>query len=169
MDWQIRPLGRESTVSGETLSIGDRVECFIFLDTEGQLQRADIRESESERFPRPESVLGRWQRVVKDRGEEQREARGQILATAEDIFFSVVDHEPGAEGTDSPREEREALMQVLALMLERKRVLRSIGRVQGDRQAYLHVRSKREIEVPMGEIEPQHLLALQERLEILML
>lgn len=166
MDWQIKPLAHSSAVSGEPLVVGDRVECFVFLDEAGALTRADIRENETERFPRPESVLGRWQRVVKDRGEEQREAREQTLATAEDLFFSLFEMEDGEPETVA---EREALKQVLALMLERKRILRSQGRVTNGVQNYLHVRSKRTVDVPMHELEPEQILSLQDKLEGLVL
>ncbi len=166
MDWQIKPLAHTSALSGEPLAVGERVECFIFLTEENGLTRADIRASETERFPRPESVLGRWQRVVKDRGEEEREAREQSLATAEDIFFSLFEQEDGDADTVS---EREALKQVLALMLERKRILRSQGRVEDGMQAYLHVRSKREVSVPMHELEPQQLLGLEEKLSAIVI
>lgn len=166
MDWQIKPLAHKSAVSGETLNIGEKVVCFIFVDENAEIQRIDIREQETEQFPRPESILGRWTRVVKSRGEEEREAREQQMATAEDIFFSLFNVADGDEETVS---ERETLKQVLALMLERKRILRSQGKVKDGYQHYLHVKTKRELSVSMHELTVDQLISLQEKLEALVL
>lgn len=166
MDWQIKPLGHASAASGEPLNVGDPVVCFIFLDENAEMQRADIRESESERFPRPESILGRWRRTVKDRGEENRAAREQQIASAEGLFFSLFEE---SDGTDEVEAEREALKQVLGLLLERKRVLRAVGRPEDGFQLYRHPKADREVRVPMHDLEPEQLIALQERLELLVL
>ncbi|WOO40706.1 hypothetical protein [Rubellicoccus peritrichatus] len=166
MDWQIKPLAHKSAVSGETLNIGETVVCFIFVNENAEIQRVDIHEKETDQFPRPETILGRWTRVVKSRGEEEREARVQQMATAEDIFFSLFNVTDGDEATVA---EREALKQVLALMLERKRVLRSQGKVKDGIQNYLHVKTKRELSVSMHELSVDELISLQEKLEALVL
>jgi len=68
MDWQIKPLAHASALSGDPLVVGERVECFIYLNEDREISRADIRANETERFPRPDAILGRWQRTVKARG-----------------------------------------------------------------------------------------------------
>lgn len=166
MDWQIKPLAHASAASGQTLEVGETVICILYLDEQAEIQRVDIREAEVEQFPRPESILGRWRRVVKDRGEENRAVREQQIASAEGLFFSLFDD---AEVGEAVKAEREALKQVLALLLERKRVLRAIGRPQGGLQAYRHPKADRELSVPMHELAPEQLMALQGKLEMLVL
>lgn len=162
MDWQIKPLARECAVSGEVFNIGDDVVCFLYRDEEGQLQRADVAAAQVDNFPRPEAVLGRWGREVKPRGEEEREARAQALATTEDLFLSLfeLDGEEAAE-------DRELFKQVLALMLERKRILRAQGRPRNGQQSYLHVSSKQTYAVSAADPDPAALLRIEEQLHLL--
>jgi len=162
MDWQIKPLARECAVSGEPFEIGDEVICFLFRDDEGQLQRADVSEAKVDEFPRPEAVLGRWGREVKPRGEEEREARAHALATTEELFLSLFKE-------DSPEmaDDRELFKQVLALMLERKRILRAQGRPENGVQTYLHVRSKETYQVSATDPDPAALVRIQEELNML--
>ena len=69
MEWQIKTIARNSTLSGEAFKPGDQVVCFIFKGKElGELGRADpTRRSRSFGLP---TVLGRWARVVKDPNDE---------------------------------------------------------------------------------------------------
>lgn len=162
MDWQIKPLARECAVSGKPFEIGDEVVCFLFRDEEGQLQRADVAAPKVEEFPRPDAVLGRWGREVKPRSEEEREARANALATTEELFLSLFQQ-------DSPElaDDRELFKQVLALMLERKRILRSQGRPVDGVQTYLHVRSKEIYPVQATDPDPSALMRIQEELNML--
>ncbi len=162
MDWQIKPLARECAVSGEPFEIGDEVVCFLYSDEEDQLQRADVAAANVDAFPRPEAVLGRWGREVKPRGEEEREARAQALATSEELFLSLYKE----EGADVA-EDRELFKQVLALMLERKRILRAQGRPENGQQTYLHVRSKETFQVQSTDPDPAALIRIQEQLNML--
>ncbi|WP_309381684.1 hypothetical protein [Cerasicoccus frondis] len=162
MDWQIKPLARECAVSGEAFEIGDEVVCFLYRDEEGQLQRADVAAAKVDDFPRPEAVLGRWGREVKPRGEEEKEARAHALATSEELFLSMFE----ADGAEVA-EDRELFKQVLALLLERKRILRSKGRPENGVQTYLHVRSKQEYAVQSSDPDPMALVRIQEELNAL--
>ncbi|MEO0796972.1 MAG: hypothetical protein AAFX93_17580 [Verrucomicrobiota bacterium] len=162
MDWQIKPLARECAVSEQPFEIGDSVVCFLYRDDEGQLQRADIAESKVDEFPRPEAVLGRWGREVKPRGEEEKEARAHALATTEELFLSLFE-----ENSAEVAEDRELFKQVLGLMLERKRILRSQGRPVNGMQPYLHVRSKQEYQVQSKDPDPESLIRIQEELNAL--
>ncbi|GHB98506.1 hypothetical protein [Cerasicoccus arenae] len=162
MDWQIKPLARECAVSGEPFEIGDEVICFLYRDEEGQLQRADVATSKVDDFPRPEAVLGRWGREVKPRGEDEREARAHALATTEELFLSLFESDSA-----DVAEDRELFKQVLGLMLERKRILRSQGRPVDGQQSYLHVRSKVLYSVQSSDPDPASLVRIQEELNSL--
>jgi len=158
MEWQIRTIARKSTLSGEPFVPGDRVVCLIYKDEQaGELGRADVRPEEIEAFELPGEVLGRWTRVVKDPDDESVNAK-ETMASAEDFFFSLFENEQ----PDAP-EESDMLKHLLALMLERKRVLRPIGdrQTQGA-QTYLHVKSKRELDVPIHEISTELMLKIED-------
>ena len=63
------------------------------------------------------------------------------------------------------QEESDALKHLLALMLERKRVLRALGKRQtGGLQLYRHVKTKQELEVPVVEISTNLMLKIQDTL-----
>lgn len=164
MDWNINTLGRTCSVSAQPLAVGDRVICFIYRDAQGQVQRADVVETESEQYTVPGDLLGRWGRVVKPRGEEAREAREQALASAEELFMSLFE-----QSADGAQAERDTFKLVLALYLERKRIVRRQGREDAEGfQEYLHVKTKQTFHVPMDDPQPALLLALQTQLEMLL-
>jgi hypothetical protein len=59
-------------------------------------------------------------------------------------------------------------VQFLALMLERKKILRPKGRSpDGARNRYEHARSKVIFEVPAGELTPEFFVAVQAQLSVL--
>lgn len=162
MDWNINSLGRVCAVSNQPFEEGDSVACFIYRDAEGQVQRVDVGEAMLEQFDVPSGLLGRWGRVVKSRGEQAREAREQALASAEELFVSLFE-QPGEEP------ERDTFKLVLALYLERKRIVRRQGQTGADGlQPYLHVKTRQSFLVPMQDPQPQLLLALQAQLEMLL-
>ena len=158
MEWQIKTIARKSSLSGEAFIPGDRVVCLIFKDEQvGELGRADLRPDEIESFELPGEVLGRWSRVVKDPDDEGAHAR-ETMASAEDFFFSLYENEqPEAQ------EESDMLKHLLSLMLERKRVLRAVGERQNKgEQRYLHVKTKRELTVPIVDISTELMLKIED-------
>ena len=87
MEWQIKTIARNSTLSGEAFKPGDQVVCLVFKGKEaGKLGRADLRPDEVEAFELTEEVLGRWARVVKDPNDEITAVK-ETMASAEDFFF----------------------------------------------------------------------------------
>jgi hypothetical protein len=118
VDWQIQPLSRTCAATGEPLQEGERVACYLFRDDEGQLRRADIHAGAADTYLPTGRVLGRWGRTLKPRSEEDKEARQQALASAEELFLSLFETVGEAEDATA-----DALKQVLALLLERKRIL----------------------------------------------
>jgi hypothetical protein len=158
MEWHIKTIARKSTLSGEAFSPGDRIVCLIYKDDQaGELGRADLLPEEIEHFALPGEVLGRWSRVVKDPDDESAHAR-ETMASAEDFFFSLYENEePDA------REESAMLKHLLSLMLERKRVLRPLGdRQTAGEQAYLHVKTKRILSVPIVDISTELMLKIED-------
>jgi len=172
-EWQIKPLARSSAVSGSPFAPGDRVVCVLHVDVSGLLVRTDLHQHEAESFHSPGEVLGRWTRIVPDASADaEKEARRAALQSSEELFLSLYQpHEhtettagqPGAE--ESP--ERRTLKQVLALMLERKRLLKPLSRPHNGVQAFRHVPTGAAYEVPAHKLEPERLLSIQEQLSAL--
>lgn len=160
MDWQIKTISRKSSRSGIPFEPGDVAVSLIYMDpAEGGVARADLLESELDELGLPGELLGRWRRVIKDPDDAAAQT-GETLASAEDFFFSLFENESGG-----PSEERDMLKHLLALMLERKRVLRAIGpRKGGDSLTYLHVKSKAELQVPIREMSHSLMLKIENTL-----
>ena len=79
------------------------------------------------------------------------------MASAEDFFFSLYENDQA-----DAREESDMLKHLLSLMLERKRVLRPIGeRRNSGEQRYLHVKTKRELSVPIVDISTELMLKIE--------
>ncbi|MFP4157902.1 MAG: hypothetical protein ACLFU4_09825 [Opitutales bacterium] len=159
MEWQIKTISRKSSRSGEPFAPGDVAVSIIYLDAQEGVARADLHESELDEFELPGELLGRWRRVIKDPDEASVQA-GETLASAEDFFFSLFENE-----MDAPTEERDMLKHLLALMLERKRVLRALGRRKGEASlTYLHVKSKTELTVPVRDMSRELMLKIEDTL-----
>jgi hypothetical protein len=95
--------------------------------------------------------------VVKDPDEEGAQAR-ETMASAEDFFFSLFEGAPS-----EAQEESDMLKHLVALMLERKRVIRALGtRKTSGEQIYLHVKTKREFSVPVAEISTDLMLKIED-------
>lgn len=167
MEWQIKTIARKSTLSGKAFDPGETVVCLVYKDAAaGELGRADLLPDELEHFELPGEVLGRWTRVVKDPDDEALSAR-ETMASAEDFFFSLYEREADAS---EARESSDMLKHLLALMLERKRVLRANGerRTRGV-QSYLHVKSKRTLEVPIVQISTELMVKIEDTIGDIML
>lgn len=160
MDWQIKTLSRRSTLSGESFEPGDRAVSLVYIDGQaGELGRADLHEDELGQLELPGQVLGRWTWVTKD-PEEGATNAADTVASAEDFFFSLFEND-----SDDERERSDALKYLLALMLERKRILRVDGpRQTSGAQTYRHVKTKQELKVPIAEISRELMFKIEDTL-----
>jgi len=155
VDWTIKSLSRASFISGQAFTPGEKVSCVIYRGPEG-LQRADVTETEAREWQPPGAVLGRWTRKAED--ESAASKRRLALASAEEVFLAFM-QEPGGAGP-----EKDMLVQLLALMIERKRILRPQGRPAEGRQRYWHPRLQQEFSVPYQELTPERIAAFREQL-----
>lgn len=160
MDWQIKPLAKKSSLTGETLKAGDEVVCAVFAGDNNELERIDILKSEfnAAKFDKP--LIGKWERKVSDNpNEDERFAKKLALASSEDFFISLFDDSAVVTA------QKDILKMLLALLLERKRVLRAVGRPVNSIQKYIQVSTKREFEVPQEEINPELLIKIQAQID----
>ncbi len=160
MEWHFKSIARKSSLSQLPFTPGNRVTCLIFKDVEaGEMGRADVLPDEVDTYKLPGEILGRWVRVVKDPDDESTNVR-ETVASAEDFFLSLY-----ANDQADCLAETDALKHLLALMLERKRVVRALGKRQTTgTQLYRHVKTKQEIEVPIVEISTDLMLKIQDTL-----
>lgn len=160
MDWQIKSLSKKSSKSGADLKPGDVVVSVVFVNDAGELDRLDFLKSELDEASVGVKFLGRWERVVSDNPQEdERQARRMALAGSEDFFVSLFDDDSLSV------EHRGTLQQMLALLLERKRILRAVGRPSGGVQKYLHAASKREFDVPQKDLDAALIMNIQSQLD----
>jgi len=129
--------------------------CILFRGTEG-LQRADLAEAEAAEWKPTGEIWGRWTREVENEDELAR--KRQALASAEEVFLALA-QEAGGAGP-----EKETLLQMLALLLERKRLLRPLGRPAGGIQRYLHPRLQQEFSIAQHDLTAERVVQLQEQL-----
>ena len=73
-----------------------------------------------------------------------------------------------ADPNNELSEDDGRLVQFLALMMERKRLIRPKGRnADGTKDVYIHRGTKNLYEVPVGELTPEFFIAVQDQLSIL--
>ena len=161
MEMQLQPLASACHVSGQPFVEGNRVASHLVSKKTGEVVRYDLLESESGNFVADGVVACRWVQIFKVRKANENPDRALKL-TAETLFITL------ADPTSEPTPESTRLMQFIALMLERKRVLRPKGRnADGSRNVYEHAKTKQLFEVPVGELTPEFFIQVQAQLSVL--
>ena len=90
--------------------------------------------------------------------EDERAARRMALSSSEDFFVSLFD------GSGVRADESDVIKQMLALLLERKRILRPVGRPSGGIQKYVQTSTKREFDVPQRNLDAELIVKIQTQL-----
>jgi hypothetical protein len=168
MELSLQSLSSRCQVSGRDFVEGDRVVSFLVRNPPGSgdaegIVRHDVAEGQQGDFVAAGPVVCRWVQIFKPRKAGDNPERNLKL-TAESLFLALSD--PATERTV----ENERLLQVLAMMLERKRVLRPKGRSGSGanaKQVYEHAKLKSLHEVLAAELSPEFFLSIQEQLAAL--
>jgi hypothetical protein len=161
MDLILQPQAPACHVTRAPFAEGDRVMSMLVRDNSPGIVRFDLLESASQGFAPDGIVACRWVHVFKPRPKGENADRALKL-TAETLFLALAD--PSTE--QSPENVR--LVQFLALMLERKKLLRDRGpSADGTRTRFEHGKSKQVFEVPAGEFNPEFFVAVQRQLSVL--
>ena len=161
MEWQVRPIARQCAASGKELRPGDIVTCVVHKPVGGAIERADVLKEHVAEYVPPGLLLGRWTREVKERGEEEQAQRAQLLASREELFLSLFEQE------EDPSGERAVLKHILAMLLERRRVLKQAGPPEKGKTPYLHVATKQVYAVPAIDLQPDHIRQVGGSLDML--
>ena len=120
-----------------------------------------VLQAEDAAYAKPSFIFCSWTVSYKERRLQENPGRALKL-TAENLFVTLGD--PAAE----PNPANTPLLQFLALLLERKRVLRPRGFTpDGERQRYEHTRTHLTYEIPTGTLDAAFFLQLQGQLDLL--
>jgi hypothetical protein len=161
MEMHLQPQANSCFVSGEPFVEGARVVSLLVRNPKMEIVRYDVLETQTGNFVPEGYVACRWVHVYKPRRGDENPDRSLKL-TAENLFVTL------ADPTTEPTPENTRLVQFLALMLERKKILRPRGRsADGMRNLFEHAKSKQMFEVPVGELTPEFFVAVQEQLTVL--
>ncbi len=157
----LQPLATTCFISGQPFVEGARVASFLVRATTLEVVRFDLLEQYVGDFAPEGFVACRWVQAFKPRHHEENADRALKL-NAENLFVTLAD--PSTElNAESTR-----LVQFLALMLERKKLLRPKGRsTDGTKNIYEHAKTKQLYEVPAGELTQEFFVAVQEQLSVL--
>jgi hypothetical protein len=161
MDLPLQPPATACFLTQQPFVEGQRVASFLVRGKTGEVMRYDIVESEREKFEWEGSLVCTWVRAYKPRKAGENPDR-ELKLTAEALFLTLAD--PATEATP----ENTRLLQFLALMLERKRVLKPKGRSRdGTKNIFEHAKTKQLFEIEAGELSPEFFVQVQEQLSVL--
>jgi hypothetical protein len=161
MEMHLQPLATSCFISGEPFVEGARIASYLVRATTLEIVRYDLLEAHANGFAPEGFVACRWVHVFKPRRGDLNADR-TLKLTAENLFVAL------ADPTTEPTPESTRLVQFLALMLERKKLLRPRGRSSdGLRDVFEHAKSKQLFEIPAGEFTPEFFVAVQEQLSVL--
>ena len=167
MEWEIHAASRKSSVTGERFAPGEVFVSLLVLEDRGGIGRYDIREAEREAFAATGTVIGRWVRRMPEAGESLAEEEARSALDIGELFFSLA--EAAEEETAEATTARIHLRHLVALMLERRRVLKPIGsRVRLGRQGYRYVGREEPVDVEVPELDPEVLRSLGDPLDLLL-
>jgi hypothetical protein len=161
MELNLQPRASSCFVSGRPFNEGDRVASLLVRPAAGGIVRYDALEANAPSLVPEGFVACRW--VHAFRPQQTEENRDKTLKlTAETLFLTLAD--PSTE----PTAETDRLVRFLALLLERKRLLRPRGKTaDGARELYEHSRSKQTFEVPAIDLSAKFFTAVREQLSVL--
>lgn len=160
MELNLQPRASSCFVSGRPFSEGDRVASLLSMTDSGAVLRYDALEANADQVVPQGYVACRWVQVFKPQPKEGSADRALKL-TAENLFLTLAD--PSTEATP----ETDRLVRFLALLLERKRLLRPRGRSPEGRDLYEHSRTKQLFQVPAIDLSPDFFVAVREQLSVL--
>ena len=161
MELNLQPRATVCAVSGRPFAEGDRVGSLLVRSVAGVVGRIDALEAESAALAPEGFVACRWVQVFKPRAKDENPER--TLKMGADALFQTL-----ADPSTVMTPETERLVRFLALLLERKRLLRPRGRTaDGERDLYEHAGSKQMFEVPSTELTPEFFAAVREQLTVL--
>lgn len=161
MEMNLQPLAPASRASSRPFADGDRVLSYLVRGAGGEFVRHDVHAGEEAEFHPAGAEVCRWVHVFKPKPKEANPER-TLKLTAENLFLTL------ADPANEPIPANTPLLQFLALLLERKRLLRPRGRTaDGERNLFEHLRTHQMYEIPVGDLSPEFFVRIQAQLGVL--
>jgi hypothetical protein len=161
MELNLQPLATKCYVSGRDFAEGERVLCYLVREADGLTGRRDVIESEAANMQAPAEIFCRWVIHYKPRKAGENADR-TLKMTAENLFVTL------ADPLNPPVETNTPLLQFLALMLERKKILKPRGKTpDGARNVFEHARTHQMYEIPVGDLNAEFFQKIQGQLDVL--
>jgi len=161
MELNLQPRASTCFISGIPFKEGDRVASLLARKESGEVVRYDALEANAGSLVPEGFVACRWVQVFKAHP-RAGDADRALKLTADNLFLTLAD--PSTEASA----ETDRLVRFLALLLERKRLLRPRGRSpDGGRDLYEHSRTKQLFEVPAIELSPEFFASVRGQLSVL--
>lgn len=161
MELNLHPIATKCFVSGRDFAENDRIACYLAREASGEVIRRDLLELEDGRFMPPAFIYCRWVVAFKQRKAGENPAL-TLKLTADNLFLTLADPANEPNATNTP------LLQFLALMLERKKLIKPRGISEdGQRQIYEHMATHQLYEVPLGDLNANFFQKIQEHLGVL--
>ena len=177
MELNLHPIATKCFVSGRDFQENDRVVSYLVREAPGpgagplagEIARRDLLESEDGRFMPPAFVYCRWVVAFRQRKAEENPAQ-TLKLTAENLFLTLAP--PAGADAETLHAQLSTLntplLQFLALLLERKKLIKLRGLTEdGSRHRYEHMPSRQFYEVPMGDLNVEFFQKIQEHLGVL--
>lgn len=192
MELNLHPIATKSFVSGREFQEHERVVSYLVRETvnettSGQtgVARYDLLESEDQpafakgdftkpgtnEIKPPAFVYCRWVAGYKPRRGDENSAQ-MLKLTAENLFLTLAIPAGSLSSTEAVSDQLSAintpLLQFLALMMERKKLIKPVGTTEdGLRTVYEHRASHALYEVPIGDLNVEFFQKIQEHLGVL--
>jgi hypothetical protein len=161
MDLNLQPRAPSCAVTGAPFREGDRVASLLVRTDSGEVARYDALEAQSGSLHPEGFVACRWVQVFKPHPRDDNPER-TLKLNAENLFLTL------ADPSTQPTPETARLVRLLALLLERKRLLRPRGRTaDSQRELYEHTRTKQVFEVEAIDVTEDFFIAVREQLSVL--
>ena len=169
-EWNLQSGSRKSTGSQELFTDGQKVRSILcIVESEGIVRLDfDLEEEVDLGEARP---VAQWLRTFRS-NEAEKEIAREAVETADDLFDQLMNPSSSEEeetGDDEQQEVLQILRCLLALHLERKRVLRPKGRVRPDGfQIYRHPKRDRDYEVQSVDLRPDLIQKIENQLDFVL-
>ncbi|MET3873694.1 hypothetical protein J3R74_003564 [Puniceicoccus vermicola] len=167
-EWSLQSGSRKSTGSEQPFTDGQQVRSVLCIVEKEGLIRLDFDPDEELNLGEARPIA-QWLRTFRS-NEAEKEVAREAVETADDLFDQMMNDTPEGD-EDLEREEiRGVLCFILALHLERKRVLRPTGRIAEDgTQTYRHPKKDREYEVRAVEVRPDLIQKIEDQLDFVLI
>jgi hypothetical protein len=161
MELSLQPLAAVSRISSRPFAEGERVVSYLVRSVTNEIERHDLLAAEDVDYRPAGFVFCRWAQLFKPRKADENPERALKL-TAENLFLTL------ADPANEPNPANTPLLQFLALMLERKRLIRPRGlSADGERNRFEHMRTHQVYEIAAGDLTPEFFVKLQEQIGVL--